>query len=116
MLAACDERQADTSVLAKVEADQRDRAAEGGTIPCATGDERTLRPVCTVDREETPAGLVLIVRHPDGGFRRLLVAKDGRGVAAADGAQPAEVTIVDGAEIEVRLGGDVYRLPATVKR
>lgn len=58
---------------------------------------------------------MLTVRHPDGAFHRLLVTKDGRGVIAADGAETAVVTIIANGEIEVALGGDRYRLPATVK-
>lgn len=63
----------------------------------------------------TEQGTVLTVNAPDGGFRRLLVASDGRGVVAADGAEPAVVTPLDTHTIEVAIGGDRYRLPATVK-
>lgn len=70
---------------------------------------------CTVERMESPDGMVLTLRHPDGRFRRLLIAKDGQGVTAADGAEPAEVRMSGAKEIEVDLGGDVYRLPATSK-
>jgi len=55
------------------------------------------------------------VHKPDGGFRRLLVVKGGRGVVAADGAEPAKVTIVADHQIEVAIGGDRFRLPATMK-
>jgi len=71
---------------------------------------------CTIDRSVGAEGLVLTVHHPDGGFRRLLVTRDGRGVVAADRAERAVVTTVGGAnQIEVALGGDLYRLPATVR-
>ena len=115
LLAACQERQADTQVLAKVEANQTAEAADDGLLKCAPDAAPALERRCTVDREETPRGLVLTVHHPDGGFRRLLVTTDGRGVVAADGAEPAKVTVVDASEIEVAVGNDVYRLPATVK-
>ncbi len=115
LLAACQERKADTQVLAKVEAAQNDAAAEDGRIKCALAGSAAFQRVCTIDRETGARGLVLTVRHPDGGFRRLLVTKDGRGVVAADGAQAAKVAIVDANEIEVALGDDTYRLPATVK-
>ena len=59
-------------------------------------------------------GETLVLRHADGGFRRLALTQDGHGVAAADGAEQARVTIVDKAMIEVALGGDRYRLPATI--
>lgn len=116
LLAACQERTTDTKVLAKVEAAQNDAAAEDGRVKCALAGSDAFQRVCTIDRETGTRGLVLTVHHPDGGFRRLLVTKDGRGVAAADGAEPAKVAIVDANEIEVALGDDLYRLPATVKR
>lgn len=82
-------------------------------IACTRGD-RPLLPDCTVETQTTPAGLVLTVRRGDGGFRRLLVTHDGRGVIAADGAQPAEVKVIDRRTIEVGVADDRYRLPATV--
>ncbi|MEH3036335.1 MAG: hypothetical protein PGN23_07590 [Sphingomonas adhaesiva] len=116
LLAACQERTTDTKVLARVEAAQNDAAAEDGRIKCALAGSDAFQRICMVDRETSERGLVLTVHHPDGGFRRLLVTKDGRGVTAADGAEPASVAIVDPHEIEVALGNDTYRLPATVKQ
>ncbi|MDB5684847.1 MAG: hypothetical protein JWM75_2545, partial [Sphingomonas bacterium] len=71
--------------------------------------------VCTVDRLETPEGLILTLRHLAGGFRRLRVTNDGQGVVPADGAEAARVTITADTQIEVAIAGDAYRLPATVK-
>ncbi|KQT32669.1 hypothetical protein ASG29_13100 [Sphingomonas sp. Leaf412] len=115
LLSACGDRPADTQVLAKVEAQQSAAAADDGRVKCAPAGAATLERVCAVDRTQEARGLLLTVRHPDGGFRRLLVTKDGRGVVAADGAEAAKVTIVDPTEIEVAIGDDVYRLPATVR-
>lgn len=83
-------------------------------IPCATGTA-PLTPVCTYSREQTPAGLVVTIQREDGAFRRLLVTRDGRGLVAADGAQPARVVVAGKDEIEVALGDDRYRLPATIR-
>ena len=83
-------------------------------IPCARGTA-ALETVCTIEQAQGSDGLILTVRHPDGAFRRLLVTQDGRGVVAADGAEVAKVTITGADGIEVALGGDRYRLPATVK-
>ena len=116
LAAACSpEQTANTQVLANVEAVQDQEAADDGLLNCAVGAAATLSRVCSVERQESDRGLLLTIRHPDGGFRRLLVTKDGRGVVAADGAQPAQVTLVGANEIEVALGDDIYRLPATVK-
>lgn len=83
-------------------------------IACRTGGAADYADVCTIERTRDADGTILTLRHPDGGFRRLRVATDGRGVIAADGAEPAVVTPGDRL-IEVTLGGDAYRLPATVK-
>ena len=115
LLAACSEAPTNTQVLAQAEATQAVEAADDGRIQCALDEAEAFARVCTLDREQTAAGLVLTARHPDGGFHRLLVTKDGRGVVAADGAEAAVVTIVGRDEIEVALGGDHYRLPATVR-
>jgi hypothetical protein len=87
----------------------------GRPLPCALAGATAFKPVCTVERTETAAGTTLILHHPDGGFRRLLVAGDGSGVVAADGADAALVTTVDPTTIEVALAGDRYRLPTAVK-
>ena len=114
-LAACGETKTDTKVLAKVEARQAAEAADDGRVQCAPDAAEAFTRVCAIERAETDRGVVLTVRHPDGGFRRLLVTTDGRGVIAADGAEPAEVTLVGQDEIEVAIGNDHYRLPATMK-
>ena len=104
-----------------------DAAGTNGEGPAAagSGDERVdcapagagdFQRVCTVERLQGAEGTILTVRHPDGGFRRLLVTTDGRGVIAADGAEKAVVSIIGDNRIQVSLAGHRYRLPATVKR
>lgn len=111
LLAGCGDAPTDGSnasaTPASLDADER--------IACALGGSRDFAPVCTVERVMTDAGLSLIVRQPGGGFHRLLVTGDGRGVIAADGAEAARVAVIDGGQIEVAIGSDRYRLPATVK-
>ncbi|UVO49178.1 hypothetical protein M0208_01085 [Sphingomonas sp. SUN019] len=115
LLAACGKAETDTQVLAQAEANQSAAATDDGALNCAVAGATEFSRTCTLDREETARGLLLTARHHDGGFRRLLVTTDGRGVIAADGAEPAKVTIVDNGEIEVAVGDDHYRLPATVR-
>ena len=79
-------------------------------IPCGTGAAPLAR-TCGVELTDG----IVTVRNPDGGFHRLRLAP-GRGLIAADGAAPARVTPVDADTIEVAIGDDRYRLPATVKR
>lgn len=84
--------------------------ADDGRIECRIG-EAPFERSCTVARD----GETLTVRKPDGGFRRLQVVEDGRGVVAADGAETARVSLIDGGRIEVAIGGDAFRLPARVQ-
>ncbi|WP_340315401.1 hypothetical protein [Rhizorhabdus argentea] len=85
----------------------------GEPIACLLPGKSGFDQVCTVDRMRSPDGVVLTARMPDGGFRRLLVVKDGRGVIAADGAEP--VVVKPGKDsIDVAAGGAVYRLPARI--
>ena len=114
-LTACGEQRTDHAVLAKVEAEQRARRNDNTNIVCAQKGSTDFARTCAVDRTDSDEGLILTVRHPDGAFHRLLVTKDGRGVIAADGAEKAVITVLSAGEIEVALGGDRYRLPATVK-
>lgn len=92
-----------------------DAAARAASVPCALAGKAVFTQNCTVERTVSGDGLALVIHHPDGGFRRLLVTTDGRGVVTADGADQAAVSIVDPSTIEVSIGEDRYRLPATVK-
>jgi len=103
LLAACQQVQQPNATL---EAD--------GRIDCRIGTDAPFQRVCTVERNAGTDGMVLTVRKPDGGFRRLIATRDGRGVAAADGAEQAQVTIAGENLIDVTIAGDAYRLPARV--
>jgi hypothetical protein len=85
--------------------------AETPKTVCAVDGAAELAPVC--DRELVDG--LLTLRHPSGGFRRLQVMTDGRGVIAADGAEAAKVATIGTSLIEVSIGGDRYRLPALVQ-
>ncbi|RYE01417.1 MAG: hypothetical protein EOP61_11305 [Sphingomonadales bacterium] len=87
-----------------------------GRIECALPGGDTFAYSCAIDMVQSQDGLFLTLRHPDGGFRRLLVTRDGRGVIAADGAEQAQVTTIAPNLIEVAIGGVRYRLPATVRQ
>ena len=83
-------------------------------IECAV-DGAAFARVCTIEKVPGANGLILTLRSPSGSFRRLRVAKDGHGVIAADGAEPAKVTVIGPGRIEVAIGGDRYRLPAAIQ-
>lgn len=112
LLVACGDPDAATErALAKAE----EVAAEAGRIDCALDGATSFVRACVIERVSGPEGTTLLLHHPGGGFRRLLVATDGRGVVAADGADPAIVSVVAGDRIEVAVGRDRYRLPAKIK-
>ncbi len=86
---------------------------EDSLIACAIGSASEFTRNCSVEREIVDGQLFLVIHHDDGGFRRLKVLTDGSGLIAADGADPAQISIFDG-EIEVAVGNDRYMLPATI--
>lgn len=89
--------------------------AEGAEhIACAVNGESKLSVACAVERAEEDGGLTLVVRHPDGAFRRFVVLTDGRGIGVADGAAEAVTTVRNGS-LEVTVDTDRYVFPATVK-
>lgn len=89
--------------------------AEGAEhIPCALAGAQDFKPVCAVERARQDDKLQLIVRHPDGAFRRFDVLGGGQGLAVSDGADPAKVTMV-GKELEVTVLTDRYRFPVTAR-
>ena len=86
-------------------------AGAGTPIECRVqGSDRFAR-VCSLETAGRSDGQVLTIRKPDGGFRRLLLANDGRGMVAADGSEPVQFALLGDGRIEVSLGGDRFRLP-----
>ena len=82
-------------------------------IACAVGGAAEFARACQVERREVDGVPILVVRHPDGGFRRFEVMRDGTGLAAADGAERAVVSLREQG-IEVAVGADRYRFPARI--
>ncbi len=105
----------ENNALAAVEKSVDAEVANDGKLPCAVGGATAFSRVCELEQAQTDKGLILTVRHPDGGFRKLQVVTDGRGVIPADGADPATVRLTGAKEIEVSIAGNRYLLPATVK-
>jgi ribosomal protein L34 len=103
LLAACQEAQQPEATV-----------DQDGRIDCRIAADEQFQRFCTIERTRTAQGLVLTVRKPDGGFRRLLATRDGRGVVAADGAEQAQVQIIGDNMIEVAIAGDRFRLPARI--
>ena len=83
-------------------------------IDCALGGSADFGPDCVVERAETDGIRQLVVRHPDGGFRRFDITDDGSGLVTSDGADPVQAEL-DGSTLAVEVGPDRYRFPATVQ-
>ena len=84
------------------------------TVECALNDAETFASECKVDRISQGGKRYIVVRHPDGGFRRLEELPGGKGFRAADGADQAE-TEANGQQIEVTVGADHYLFPAPAR-
>lgn len=96
LLAACSQTPAD--------------ADDGEPIYCALDGASQFKPDCRLERTVIDDQPVFVVRHPDGGFRRLLASKDGQHLEAADGADASQ-SARKGDRYEVILGDDKYVIP-----
>ena len=87
------------------------KVAEGAEkIACALGPGTGFSPSCAIERSRDKDGTYrMIVRHPDGGFRRFEVGQDNV-LVTSDGADRASVKL-DGETAEVGVGEDRYRIP-----
>jgi hypothetical protein len=112
VLAGCsgEAEQADASGQAASD----DLASGTELIECAIAGAQGFERTCVVEKAEDEGTTILVVRHPDGGFRRFEVLTDGRGLAVADGAVEAVTEVVDG-RLDLSVGSDRYRFPATIK-
>jgi len=79
-------------------------------VSCALAGAASFAQDCTMERAEADGERFVVLRHPDGGFRRFQLGVPGSGLITADGMEEAEITQLDG-QVEVRVGADRYRLP-----
>ncbi|MEP2104041.1 MAG: hypothetical protein ABJP02_13320 [Parasphingorhabdus sp.] len=105
----------DNAVLAEAEESAAAQAADNGSIKCAINGDSNFTAGCQTERLSGENGVTMIVRHPDGGFRRFKVLTDGRGLEAADGSEKATIEIVEDDKILVSVGSDKYLMTARMK-
>ncbi|QYU66761.1 hypothetical protein J4558_17550 [Leptolyngbya sp. 15MV] len=87
-------------------------ASEGAKeLVCAIGPRSEFRADCRAERVAVAGEEQIVVRHPDGSFRRFTMLPDGAGIEAADGADAAVQKLSEGM-LEVTVAGDRYRFPA----
>jgi hypothetical protein len=77
-------------------------------IDCALSGAKEFARDCAVERSGD--GKALILRHRDGGFRRIALDADGA-LSAADGADDVTGKKLPDGRFEVIAGPDRYRLP-----
>src|SRR5438874_8456986 len=102
-LAACSAKSTSSDAAGKL-------GEAAATAPCALAGATKFTADCGVERSNVDGRVVLTMRHPDGGFRRLIELDGGKNFAAADGSDAAAIK-PNGREIEVTLGDDHYLLP-----
>lgn len=105
----------DARTLEQAEKDAADEATRDGKIECALAGTDAFERVCTTEQIAANGQVVLVIRHPDGGFRRFNVLTDGRGLEPADGFDETRIRLLDDSSIELTSGDDKYRLPAQIK-
>jgi len=88
---------------------------EDARVSCALAGETEFTEQCDVERVQKGERRELVMRHPDGGFRRFEIVTDGRGLVAADGSEEAVVTPLADGRIQLSVGSDRYRIPATIR-
>ena len=114
-LAACGGNTTDADLKAAEDSAANDAAA-AGKVECALAGSTEFNRNCTTERVSGAEGQMLVVRHPDGGFRRFKILTDGRGLLPADGIDPDfKIKVLPNGMIEVRSVDDTYRLPAAIK-
>ena len=102
--------------LLAAEGQTAEEAALQGKVECALAGSTDFNRNCTTERVSGAEGQMLVVRHPDGGFRRFKILTDGRGVLPTDGIDPDfKIKVLPNGMIEVKTMDDTYRLPAAIK-
>lgn len=81
----------------------------GDAVECAIGTGADLSRVCTLEQVAGSAEVVL--HHPDGGFRRLLLDPATGSLGPSDGADPLVPEPGEGDAEQFAVGQDRYRIP-----
>ena len=84
-------------------------------VECALEGSERFERTCSTEQINADGAKMLVIHHPDGGFRRFDILTDGRGLMPADGFDETRIGVREGGMIEVSSGDDVYRLPAQIK-
>ena len=102
LLAACSPAASSTAVSDK-----------DNLIDCAIGGAASFKHDCSVERTQQDGAELLIVHHPDGGFRRFKLLDGGKSLAAADGAEAVAIAR-NPDRLDVSVDDDRYRFSAAI--
>lgn len=100
------------ALVALTACSRTDDAIRGDSIACGIGGA-SFAQGCRLERIGVGKSALFVAHHPDGGFRRLLLSADGKGLAPADGADEAS-SVVHKDAIELRVGQDRYLIPLSL--
>ncbi|MGE3692250.1 MAG: hypothetical protein AB7F98_12820 [Novosphingobium sp.] len=81
------------------------------TISCALAGAKEFKDQCGIERFVTDGKHFIVLRHPDGGFRRIEEVETGKRYRVLDGADEVAVD-ANGADVEVTVGDDHYLFPS----
>ena len=90
-------------------------ASAANKVECALAGASAFERKCSTETMPGENGKMLVIRNPNGGFRRFNILTDGRGLSPADGFDETTINLIGGGMIEVSSGDDKYRLPADIK-
>lgn len=85
----------------------------GDPVLCALDGATEFSATCRAERSTADNTQNIVVRHPDGGFRRFEISNDGQNLLAADGADQSQ-SARKGDRFEVILGSNRYVIPVQV--
>ena len=105
----------DTTSSPQSETEAASQARADGKVECALAGSAEFERACYTEQVTVNGATTLVIRHPDGGFRRFNVLSDGRGLAPSDGFDETRIRLLDESMIELTSGDDKYRLPAEIK-
>ena len=110
LLAGCSKGDAPPAQGGSGSAETAPEAAEE-RISCALAGAAEFVPDCLIERSQSNGDDLVIVRHPDGGFRRFALIDKGTRIATADGVEEVKAEL-KGGFLEVKVADDRYRFPS----
>ncbi len=111
LLAACSAKSGDGQASPSGEASAPASASTApATVSCALNGTREFKDECQLERSAGEGRSYIVLRHPDGGFRRIEELEAGKRYKSLDGADEVVVEANE-ADLELTIGDDHYLFP-----